>query len=416
MKEQRALLENGAPKERQTPKLKQRKGLPVQQTKTAPKKRIVVFSSKGGGGHTAVSNGLKAYLDDDYEVTIVNVFQEVLGSIDTLGAVTFGSLSGEDFYNFCLRCRWTNVVGGFAKTGGSYMAWREDDVESLILDYFEFAKPDLLISVIPFINAATRKAAEKLDIPLLVLTNDLDTTNYVNAFAKGNYPKFRYSLAFNEPALKEKIKDAHIPEEQLVITGFPLRPDFFKEKDCTAIKKDFKVPEGKPVVMVFMGGAGSLASYRYVRTLAKLAMPMHILVCLGRNMRLSRNINKILLPPEVTLTIIGFTDRIADLMSISDVLITKPGPGSVCEALECNVPMILDKTSGAIWWEEMNIEFVEKHGFGETLHDFVALSTILPKYIKDSRYSQAIKKKMRSFKRERFEDKIKLLVEEMMSL
>ena len=85
------------------------------------------------------------------------------------------------------------------------------------------------------------------------------------------------------------------------------------------------------MVMVFMGGAGSLASYRYVRTLAKLAMPMHILVCLGRNMRLSRNINKILLPPEVTLTIIGFTDRIADLMSISDVLITKPGPGSVCE-------------------------------------------------------------------------------------
>ena len=88
------------------------------------------------------------------------------------------------------------------------MAWREEDVENLILDYFELAKPDLLISVMPIINAAARKAAEKLDIPLLVLTNDLDTTNYVNAFAKGNYPKFRYTLPFNDPAIKEKIKDA----------------------------------------------------------------------------------------------------------------------------------------------------------------------------------------------------------------
>jgi processive 1,2-diacylglycerol beta-glucosyltransferase len=410
------VLQGDLAKPRLVPKAKQRKGLPARKETPAPKKRIVVFSSCGGGGHTAVSNGLKTYLGDDYDVTIVNAFQEVLGSVDTLGAITFGGLSGEDFYNFCMRCRWTNVIGGFAKTGGSYMAWREDDIENLIIEYFELAKPDLLISVVPFINAATRKAAEKLDIPFLVLTNDLDTTNYINAFAKCNYAKFRYSLAFDDPVLKEKIKKAHIPEDQLVITGFPLRPDFFKEKDCPAIRKDFKVPDGKPVVMVFMGGAGSLASYRYVRTLAKLDMPMHILVCLGRNMRLSRNINKILLPPEVTLTIIGFTDRISDLMGISDVLITKPGPGSVCEALECNVPMILDKTGGAIWWEELNIEFVEKYGFGETLVDFADLSTILPKYIKDSRYSQAVKKKMRSFKRERFEDKIKLLVEEMMAL
>ena len=77
-----------------------------------------------------------------------------------------------------------------------------------------------------------------------------------------------------------------------------------------------------------------MASYKYVAYLIKMQLPLHILVCIGRNERLRRNINKILLPEDVSLTIIGFTDRIADFMAISDVLITKPGPGSVCEALK----------------------------------------------------------------------------------
>lgn len=383
--------------------------------KKAPerKKRIVIFSSTGGGGHTAVSKGLRGYLSKDYEITVVNVFQEVLTSIDTLGAMTFGKICSEDFYNFCLRVRWTNVAGKFVSTGANYISWRQSTLEKLFLEYFSNEKPDLIISVMPTINAALLTVSEKLALPFLVITNDLDTTNYINNINAPRYNRFRYTIAFEDDAIRDKIKAAGFSKEQVVVTGFPLRPEFFKEKDKKAIKKDFNVPEGKPVVMVFMGGAGSLSSYRYVRTLAKMDMPMHILVCLGRNEQLRRNISRILLPEDVTITIIGFTDRIADLMSISDVLITKPGPGSVCEALESNVPMILDQTTGTLWWEEMNISFMVKNGFGESLTNFNDLVTIFPKYIKDKNHTAAIKKKMKAFKRERFDLKICPLIEEM---
>ena len=309
-------------------------------------------------------------------------------------------MTGEDFYNFCLRVRWTNVAGAIVSRGGGYLNWRQGAIEKLLLDYFCDEKPDLIISVMPVINASLLTVAEKLAIPFLVITNDFDTTNYINNIKAPTYPYFKYTLPFDDSDIKEKIKPAEFKKDQIVITGFPLRPDFFKEKNLEIIRRDFEVPDEKPVIMVFMGGAGSQVIYRYVRCLAKMNKPMHILVCLGRNESIRRNINKIMLPDCVTTTVIGFTDRIADLMAVSDVIITKTGPGSMCEALESNVPMILDKQCGALWWEAMNIEFIVKLGFAESLMSF-GECRLLCKYLDDPDYAYCIKKKMKEFKRER---------------
>lgn len=380
------------------------------------KKSILILSSIGGGGHTAVSSGLCDYLGDDYDVTVVNALQDVFGPVDTIKTLSFGKLCGEGFYNLFLRCGWTNLTGKYAHAGSSYMLWRHGVLVKLMVKYCKREQYDLVISVMPKINAAVLEACEQLDLPFLILTNDLDTTNYINGIYKPTYKKLRYTLAFDDPVLWKKIEKAQIPKEQVVITGFPLRPEFFTPKDVPALKKKFKVPSGKPVVMVFMGGAGSQASYRYVRTLARMKKPMHIFVCLGRNERLRRNIKKILLPPGVTISIIGFTNRIPELMAISDVLITKPGPGSVCEGRRSYVPMISDETHGIIWWEQENIDFMVKHGFAESLTDYKDLDAMLPKYLEDSTFTDGIKKRMKAFKCERFDKKIKPLIRTMFTL
>lgn len=379
------------------------------------KKQIIIFSSNGGGGHTAVSGGLIDYLGDRYAVSVTNALRTVYSAVDSLGTLTFGRVAGEDLYNFFLRCGWTNTIKRYSDVGGSYFGWRHEGLVQLTLDYFSEAKPDLVISVIGFINAPLLEACEKLGIPLLILTNDLDSTNYVIGMHPPYYKKLRYAIPFDDKELREKIGGAAIPEDQIVVTGFPLRPQFFAPKDVDKLKKEFEIPPSKPVVMIFMGGAGSQASYRYVRSLARLKMPMHIIACLGRNERLQRNIRKIMLPEGVTISTFGFTRRIADLMAVSDLLITKPGPNSLCEGLASRVPMLLDMSQGIIWWEKLNCDFMIKHGFAEALEEHTSLEQILPKYLKDRTYTESIKKKMSVFKGNRFDKMIMPLVDQMTS-
>ncbi len=379
------------------------------------KKTIIVFSSVGGGGHLSVSKGLCGYLGDKYDVEVVNALKTILAPIDTLGTLTFGKVTGEDMYNFFLRCGWTNLLGSYAHMGESYMRYRHGDMVKLVRRFLVERRPALVISVIPFVNNAFLEACEELDIPFLVVTNDLDSSNYIYDLSPPYYKKFKYTIPFDDKAIREKIKPAKFGKEQIVITGFPLRPEFFATKKKQKLKKEFDVSEGKPVVMVVMGGAGSQASYRYVRMLARLKMPMHIIVCLGRNERLKRNIGKISLPKGVTITLMGYTDRIADIMAVSDVLITKPGPNSVCEALQSNVPMILDQTSGTIFWEHLNIDFMVNRQFAECLQDCTVLESILPKYLVDNTFVNGVKKKMNNFKGERFDKVIVPLVDQMIA-
>jgi 1,2-diacylglycerol 3-beta-galactosyltransferase len=58
----------------------------------------------------------------------------------------------------------------------------------------------------------------------------------------------------------------------------------------------------------------------------------------------------------------GFVDNMADWMRAADVVVTKAGPGTICEALCCGLPMLLT------WYipgqERGNLEWVVDIGAG----------------------------------------------------
>ena len=67
------------------------------------KKKILILSSKGGGGHTCAANAISNYLKNDYEVVVVNVFCDILGDCDPIKKISFGHSDAEDSYNFLLK-------------------------------------------------------------------------------------------------------------------------------------------------------------------------------------------------------------------------------------------------------------------------------------------------------------------------
>ncbi len=380
------------------------------------KKRVLIFTSAGGGGHMSASNAIKEYLRSDYEIKVVNLIDKVLMPIDPVRKITFNKYTSEDSYNYCLKNGWISFLNTTIPWGTWTSNMKHKATEFLIDQYIEQLKikPDIVISVIPVFNGSLLAVAQKYKIPALIVTADLDGINYINGITKPIYDRFYYCIPFDDKDIRKRIKPARIRHSQIKVSGFPVRPDFIGKKNLLAIKKEFKIALNKPVVMLLMGAAGSNSTYKYLKAMTNTNLSMHVIVCLGRNEQLRARIEELVLPQTITLSIVGFTDQISDLMAVSNVLITKPGPTTMCEAVQMKLPMIIDGTKNILYWESMNLKFIKKQKFGDVLTSYSHLEKILSKYILDQTYASSIKRRMKKFNKESFAHNIQEFVAELL--
>ena len=63
----------------------------------------------------------------------------------------------------------------------------------------------------------------------------------------------------------------------------------------------------------------------------------------------------------------GFTDRVADYMAAADLLVTKPGPGSLAEAMAARLPVVVTRNRHTIPQERFNTDLVTELGLGRVV-------------------------------------------------
>lgn len=372
-------------------------------------KKILIFTSKGGGGHISASKALGFYLHK-YNIKIVNFAEEVIPPLDIIKRVSFGKLSGEGLYNQLIKRQWLNLINSLYDIASWAFKYQRKPMENFVFKYLIKEKPDLIISVIPIVNFAIVKPAKKLGIPFLIIPTDFDITPCIQNMKPVGYDRCKINLPFNIPAMYQKATTI-FKKDQIINLGFPIRPEFFKSYNKRAIKREFKIPLGKPVIMILMGAIGSYASYKYVKALSKTNLNIHLLVCLGQNIKLKQEICKISLPKNISLSVIGFTDKIAQLMTISDGIITKSGSISTCESLYMDLPILIDNTTNCLKWEKFNHQFIKENNFGEIINRFQDLEKIIYNNIFDQKNRSSIKKNIKNLNKKNFNKNINILVQ-----
>lgn len=376
-------------------------------------KKILIFSSYGGGGHISATDALKGYLENDYEIITSFYIDEVIGSLSIIKTVTLNHSTEEKFYNFCLQRKWTWFINKLYQLSALWVFLNKRFMKRLTLKYLEKTNPDLVISVIPLFNNIIKECCKARNIPFLLIPTDLDTSSFIKNISLPEYEKFKLALSFQDQDILRFAQNSALPDRSKVVTGFPIKPSFFEPKNLDQIRNDFNVPAHKPVILVLMGAAGSKATYSYLLTLLQLKTPVHLLLCLGRNEALRPIIEKMRSPKHITVSIISYTNRIADLMAISDLCITKAGTVSVCETMYMNIPMILDNTSTPLAWEKFNIEFIQKNNFGTSIVHYKELNHVVNKMLHDKNYYAACKQNLINFPKKNFGNTIKSLIKEL---
>ncbi len=380
------------------------------------KKRIITFTSCGGGGHVSAARAVRTILQDSYEIADVYMLRDVLAPLDFVKQATFEYSSAEDLYNYLITNKYVWFTNTLCAYGRHNMPLQDKKMQKLISDFLDLNPPDLMISVMPTVNNSLLAVAKKRGIPLIIIPTDLDHTMFITGLNNSptEYELYRYIVPFNDNDLIKTLKPAGIPEERIVVGGFPIRQEFFSKKNVKKLKNDFGVPLTKPVVTVLMGAAGSSSTYDYVKTLSHSKHALHIIVCLGRNEALRKKIERIKLPYHITMSIIGFTDKMPDIMAMSDILITKCGTVSVMEAVHAQVPLLLDSTSRVLSWEALNIDFITQHGFGQGVTSLRGLDKLLEKYLFDRDFYEKCKQNLKDFEKPRFAENLQRLVVELL--
>lgn len=388
----------------------------LQDQLSVKKKKIVLFTCKGGYCHGAASEALSTLLSPTYDVTVINPIENVISGSRAFKKIT-GKYDAEELYNRLLKGKWINTLNvwaGYLAPIGLNLTFRDN--KKAFEHYFEQTQPDLVISVISAINGPAFAAAKKLNIPYLLVTLDADLTLWSIAMDKKiNYKKFALTIGFRSKEVQRQLKHWHIPPDQVHEIGFPIRQDFLVKKDTSALAEIYKIwgiPQQKFTTMMLMGGAGAGDTMEdFARRIAREHLDTHIIACIGRDEKTERKLKALQEEfSDLSITIVPFTTKIADLMAVSDVIITKSGPGSINEAMHMKLPMIVDYTSLPVFWEKPGIKLVERSNWGVVLKYAHQLPETLVKLMTNKQLYASIKTSLKATQPKVFNDEIQHII------
>jgi 1,2-diacylglycerol 3-beta-galactosyltransferase len=130
--------------------------------------------------------------------------------------------------------------------------------------------------------------------------------------------------------------------------------------DKFALREKLGWAKDKTTVLLVGGGEGMGPLGKTARVIATSGLDLALAIVTGRNQRLKDHLESLDWP--VPAHIYGFSHDLPDFMRAADVLVTKAGPGTIAEALNAGLPIILyAKLPGQ---EDGNVSFVVDERLG----------------------------------------------------
>ena len=141
----------------------------------------------------------------------------------------------------------------------------------------------------------------------------------------------------------EKLVRWGIDRDAITVSGMPIHPKWSVEPDRARVLSDWRLPADKKVVLL-SGGTDFTCGpvVKTARKILQLCPEISLVVLGGRNKKLLGRLGQ--LAGEIDgLFPVSFTDKIDELVWVSDMMVTKPGGITTAECIAAGTPMILPK-------------------------------------------------------------------------
>ena len=279
-------------------------------------KKILIFYASYGGGHLSAARSIKEYLEANYndlEIHLVDCMKYVSKPIEKITTTAYNEMAKK------MPWAWGRI---YQKSQKGPMAKISNASNELLAIMTDYAPHDQW----------------------------LVNSDFVDYFFVAH------------DGMKIFLAEKGILSNKIFATGIPLSNRFLKHYNKKEILDELGLKENKKTVLFFAGGEfglGKSKTYDMLKTFAENFDNIQVVAISGRNEKMKRNFEYLVTHThkEDSIKVLDYTTKIPEIMSISDLVVTKPGGLTTSESLASGLPIIvINPIPGQ---EEENAEFLE---------------------------------------------------------
>ena len=378
------------------------------------RKKVLIMSASTGGGHNRAARAIKEELESrtidnmSIECEIVDSLKLVNNTMDKVISRGYekSALYTPKAYGSVYRFSETTIA--------SKNEFKTNPLTSLMARKFKHllneSTPDLIIGTHPFpmialstlkknnnIHSLSRSESfyksTKVDIPpmISVLTDYTTHSTWIQN-------EIDYYIVGHE-YVKELLVYEGVDSEKVKAFGIPVEKSFLSHRDRETVLTELGLSPEKLTVLLMGGSFGAGNIKETLEDLIAIDRDFQILVIAGRNEHLKDKLSKMLDSTihNKNICLLGYTNKMNDILASIDVLISKPGGLTTTEALLNDVPMIVPYFIPG--QEEENLDFLTNCGAALRTTKKYSLPVLLKVLIDDPSRLDNLRKNIKSIRK-----------------
>ncbi|HYN76668.1 MAG TPA: galactosyldiacylglycerol synthase, partial [Lamprocystis sp. (in: g-proteobacteria)] len=332
---------------------------------TAATRNVDLIWFNAGGGHRAAAQALEQVIQTQGRPWRVRTFNLMRVLDPTRQFRRLTGMEPEDLYNKRLASGFTLGLTQELKLLQGVIRWAHTVMVQRLTSHWQMTRPDLVVSVIPNFNRMMHDSLALVcpGVPFVTVLTDM-----------ADYPPHfwiepdldQHVICGTEHALAQALAVGCEPGRVHRSSGMILRPEFYAQapNDRVAERQRLGLDAATPTGLVLFGGTGSRVMKRIAERLPETPL---ILMC-GRNEALAAELRA--MPAAAPRVVVGFSTEVPHWMRLADFFIGKPGPGSLSEAVQLGLPVIVTRNPWTMPQERWNTQWVRDHGLGVVHRSF----------------------------------------------
>jgi len=331
-------------------------------------RKLTIVFFDAGGGHRSAAEALKSVLENQeqrWSVELLNL-QEQLDKLDVVRKLT--GIRLQDAYNLILRKGWTRLTPQLLPVMQSVIRMFHRPTVKTLQEYWKQNPTDMVLSVIPHFNRAMAESIRKTTPRTAFVTLLTDFADYPPHFWIERQKQFL--ICGTERAQQQAFEHSHDRDHVFLASGMIMKPKFYQRPsvDRKSERRRLGLDSDIPVGIVLFGGHGSGTMLDIVKRINATSIKVQLILICGKNTKLQNAIKA--LKTRFPMFVEGFTQNVDHYMALSDFFIGKPGPGSISEALQFHLPVIVECNGRTLPQERYNARWVTEKRVGIVLKSF----------------------------------------------